>query len=57
MDNKSYLSLVDFVADFHLMFANAMTYNVEGSFVWNDAMELRTLFDATVRQVRSNVDL
>jgi len=33
------------------MFSNAMTYNQEGSWVWNDAKEMKRVFDATFNRV------
>jgi ATP-dependent helicase STH1/SNF2 len=52
MDNRLYNSLEEFTNDFNLMFNNAMTYNVEGSFVYNDAVELRNSFNAALDEAR-----
>ncbi|KAL2914601.1 ATP-dependent DNA helicase Snf21 [Polyrhizophydium stewartii] len=46
-----YRDVASFVADFHLMFANAMKYNVEGSDVWLDAVELKKIFDDAIAQL------
>ncbi|KAI8928134.1 SNF2 family N-terminal domain-containing protein [Entophlyctis helioformis] len=43
-----YKDVSAFVADFHLMFANAMTYNMEGSEVWEDAVEMKKIFDEQI---------
>ena len=40
-----YKSIEQFVGDFHLMFTNAQIYNVEGSEVYEDAVELKRVFD------------
>ena len=49
IDQGDYVNLDQFRADFHLMFDNAMTYNVEGSDVYVDAQVLRGLFDQALQ--------
>ncbi|KAI9005360.1 SNF2 family N-terminal domain-containing protein [Gaertneriomyces semiglobifer] len=51
MTHAYYKSLEDFVSDFHLMFANAMQYNLEGSEVYNDAVEMKDIFDAKIAEL------
>ncbi|KAJ3147409.1 hypothetical protein HDU86_008024 [Geranomyces michiganensis] len=46
-----YKSIEQFVADFHLMFANAMHYNLEGSEVYDDALQMKKAFDAKVEEL------
>ncbi|KAJ3183529.1 hypothetical protein HDU87_006854 [Geranomyces variabilis] len=46
-----YKSIDQFVADFHLMFANAMHYNLEGSEVYDDALQMKKAFDAKVEEL------
>ncbi|TPX55887.1 hypothetical protein PhCBS80983_g04959 [Powellomyces hirtus] len=46
-----YKSIDQFVADFHLMFANAMQYNVEGSEVYDDATQMKKALDAEVNEL------
>jgi ATP-dependent helicase STH1/SNF2 len=41
----------DFRGDFHLMFANAMRYNVEGSVVWEDAQEMKNASDRALAEL------
>lgn len=40
-----YRALPQFHADFHLLFQNALTYNEEGSLVYQDALEMRRVFN------------
>jgi len=46
----AYPTLLQFLADCDLIFANAMTYNVEGSLVYEDALYLKQLVHETVDQ-------
>ncbi|KAJ3035239.1 hypothetical protein HDV00_004147 [Rhizophlyctis rosea] len=46
-----------FIDDFHLMFANAMQYNQEGSWVYNDAVEMKKIFDAKIEELVPGGDL
>ncbi|KAJ3291788.1 hypothetical protein HK104_005802 [Borealophlyctis nickersoniae] len=51
MNHTYYKSLDAFVNDFHLMFANAMHYNQEDSLVYNDAVAMKAIFDAKIREL------
>lgn len=46
INSKYYASADQFKRDFYLIFTNAMTYNAEDSFVYEDAVELKKVFDA-----------
>lgn len=46
-----YKSLQEFIADVNLMFHNAMTYNEDGSMVFDDATQLRNIFQATLERL------
>jgi ATP-dependent helicase STH1/SNF2 len=46
-----YTDIGDLVADFQLMFDNAMTYNQEGSQVYNDALSLKEAFSAKFNEL------
>ncbi len=46
-----YKGLGAFVADFRLMFDNAMTYNQEGSQVYNDALSLKEVFERKLEEL------
>ena len=54
LTHSYYKSLQDFVNDFQLMFRNSMQYNAEGSPVWNDAVEMKKVFEAAVNQLCPN---
>ncbi|THU77689.1 Bromodomain-containing protein, partial [Dendrothele bispora CBS 962.96] len=43
---KTYSSLEQFRDDWHLMFQNACTYNQDDSQIYEDAIELRAVFDS-----------
>ena len=45
IDNRSYRSVETCWQDFELMINNAKTYNQEGSWVYNDAIELMSVFE------------
>ncbi|PWZ03180.1 hypothetical protein BCV70DRAFT_229513 [Testicularia cyperi] len=47
IDNRTFRRVDSCREDFHLMVRNAKTYNQEGSWVYNDAVELQKAFDAT----------
>ena len=50
--NSTYYKGLDaFVADFKLMFDNAMTYNQEGSVVYNDAVALKNAFYSVLQMM------
>ncbi|KAJ3087733.1 hypothetical protein HK102_010398 [Quaeritorhiza haematococci] len=50
--NSSFYKLPEqFKEDFHLMFANAMTYNVEGSDVYTDAQVMKNIFNETFEKM------
>lgn len=51
LDNKVYKTVSECRDDFHLMAANAKTYNEEGSWVYVDAVELQGAFDAMYNQL------
>ncbi|KAI8823675.1 SNF2 family N-terminal domain-containing protein [Fimicolochytrium jonesii] len=51
MNHAYYKTLDQFVADFHLMFANAMLYNVEGSEVYEDAVQMKFALDTRVQEL------
>lgn len=46
-----YKSIKDFIADFNLMFDNAMTYNEDGSMVYEDATQLKSIFLSTIERL------
>lgn len=46
-----YKTISQCVADFHLMFDNARTFNEEGSLVYQDADELQRIFDTKIAQL------
>lgn len=46
-----YKSINDFIADFNLMFDNAMTYNEDGSMVYEDATQLKNIFMASIERL------
>ena len=48
INSPYYTSEEQFIADFHLMCSNAQVYNVEGSEVYEDAVELKKIFDASM---------
>lgn len=47
IDNRTFRRVDTCRDEFHLMVRNAKTYNQEGSWVYNDAVELQKAFDAT----------
>ncbi len=51
INSNTYTSVHDFRGDFELMFANARTYNEEGSFVWDDANALHQILLATLERL------
>jgi ATP-dependent helicase STH1/SNF2 len=48
VNSNYYKSLVQFQADWQLMFNNARTYNQEGSWVYVDAEEMEKVFNDAV---------
>ena len=52
-----YKSLADFVYDFNLMIENAMTYNEDGSVVFDDALQLKNIFLTTIERLAPNGEL
>ena len=52
-----YKSLQEFIADFNLMFHNAMTYNEDGSMVYEDAAQLKNTFQATLERLAPGGEL
>jgi ATP-dependent helicase STH1/SNF2 len=48
IDSNNYSNLSDLINDYDLIFKNAMTYNVEGSMVYEDALVLKQLVHDTV---------
>jgi ATP-dependent helicase STH1/SNF2 len=50
--NQEYKSIAELQADFHKLFANAMQYNMQGSEVYEDAVEMKKLFDNTLQTLR-----
>ena len=50
INSPYYTSLQAFAQDFGTMFKNAMTYNVEGSEVYQDAFHLQELFNQTLQR-------
>ncbi len=53
----TYQSLTGFRNDVHLMFRNAKTYNADGSSVYQDAVELQRVFDATLQMLTGGREL
>jgi len=49
--NNEYMSIHEFRGDFELMFANARTYNEEGSFVWDDVAELERIVKSELERM------
>lgn len=47
IDNRTFRRVDTCRDEFHLMVRNAKTYNQEGSWVYNDAVELQKAFDTT----------
>ncbi|KND04183.1 uncharacterized protein SPPG_01617 [Spizellomyces punctatus DAOM BR117] len=52
-----YKSLQQFIDDFHLMFANAMQYNVDGSEVYDDAVQMKHVFDSKIAELAPGGDV
>lgn len=48
IDSHAYNKLSELIADYDLIFKNAMTYNVEGSMVYEDALLLKQLVHDTI---------
>ena len=48
IDSRQYTSLADLISDYDQIWMNAMTYNVEGSMVYEDALLLKQLVHDTV---------
>ena len=48
IDSQSYTSLQELISDYELIFKNAMTYNVEGSMIYEDALLLKQAVHDTV---------
>ncbi|KAI9143118.1 hypothetical protein BKA69DRAFT_1037237 [Paraphysoderma sedebokerense] len=48
IDSNAYTSVNDLVSDFELMFSNCKTYNVPGSFLYQDATDLTKLVHRTI---------
>lgn len=48
IDSHQYSSLADLINDYETIFKNAMTYNVEGSIVYEDALLLKQLVHDTI---------
>mmetsp|Transcript_36819 Transcript_36819/g.83718 ORF Transcript_36819/g.83718 Transcript_36819/m.83718 type:complete len:103 (+) Transcript_36819:30-338(+) len=46
LENETYTSEVQFVADVQLTLSNAMEFNPQGHWAYDQAMELKVLFDA-----------
>ena len=54
INSPYYQSIEHFAQDFEMMFANAMTYNVEGSDVYTDAVVLKSTFQQTLANLINN---
>ncbi|TPX66244.1 hypothetical protein SpCBS45565_g04602 [Spizellomyces sp. 'palustris'] len=52
-----YKSLQQYIDDFHLMFANAMQYNVDGSEVYDDAVQMKHIFDSKITEFAPGGDV
>ena len=48
INSEAYQNLAQFVSEYDLIFQNAMTYNVEGSLVYEDALFLKQLVHDTI---------
>ena len=48
INSPYYTSKQQFIDDFHLMISNAQLYNMEGSEVYTDSIELKKVFDAAM---------
>jgi ATP-dependent helicase STH1/SNF2 len=56
INSPYYKSVQEFQNDFELMFKNAMTYNVEGSDVYSDAVFLKSLLLSSLTKKRKTSD-
>lgn len=54
LDKNEYSSLDAASKDYHLMFTNAKTYNVEGSEIFQDAVALDKLVRETIKKYKGN---
>ena len=54
---NQYKTVMAYADDWHLMFSNAQQYNQEGSWVYNDAVELSREFESTYFRETSGTDL
>ena len=54
--SKAYSSLEELLADISLMASNAMTYNLEGSLVYEDAMQIRLVGERTIAGIKRKLD-
>ena len=52
-----YKSVTDYRNDWRLMFDNARTYNSEGSWVYNDAVEMQKVLEETFHRLTYGTDL
>lgn len=57
IDNRSYREAYLARNDIHQMVLNAKTYNQEGSWVWNDAVELQKAWDKAYAEHVVGTDL
>lgn len=55
LDSGAYHSIEDFAADTNLTFDNAMTYNEEGSVVYDMAKELKVKFEADYKKLMTQL--
>lgn len=56
LDGGSYHSIEEFAADVYLTFDNAMTYNEDGSAVWEMAKELKTKSEVDIKKLTAQIE-
>ncbi len=57
INSNQYKTVTAYADDWRLMFSNAQQYNQEGSWVYNDAVELSREFESTYFRETSGTDL
>ena len=57
INSNQYKTVIAYADDWRLMFSNAQQYNQEGSWVYNDAVELSREFESAFSRETSGTDL